>query len=293
MFNPNQIVIDAFIADMLSRYREVFPHPETGREAVLEQAARTAFETLLQCDCPYHDLNHTIMVADVGQTILRGRFVAQGDVTPNEWVHALMAMLFHDVGYVRGLLRADRPGSYVADETGRRVTLPVGATDASLMPYHVTRGCLFVQERFGGNPLVDVSTVAGYIEMTRFPVPSDPHYQKTDSVAALVRAADLIGQMGDPGYDRKVNRLYTEFVETGEATRLGYHNAEELRAGFPDFFNEQVYPYLGPALKYLSRTGEGQQWIANLFHHVQKQKANGPAAADVTSALTSIGTGNR
>ncbi len=51
--------------------------------------------------------------------------------------------------------------------------------------------------------------------LTRFPVPSGDDYQDCESEPGLVRAADLIGQLADPFYRRKVNALYQEFVETG------------------------------------------------------------------------------
>jgi hypothetical protein len=223
----------------------------------------------LRCDCPYHDLQHTILVADVGQTILRGRLISQGDVNPEDWIHALVAMLFHDIGYIRGLLRDDADNSYIVDEAGHRVTLAAGASDASMMPHHVARGCLFVHERFANHPHLNVDTLAGHIEMTRFPVPKDARYQRVDSFAALVRCADLIGQMGDPAYDRKLGKLFSELVETGEAERLGYHNADELRSEFPEFFYDQVYPYITDGLRFLRQTEEGLQWITSLFHRVE------------------------
>jgi len=281
MFNSHRVVIDAFVADAVHRYADAFPNRDGDHEAVIEQAVRTALETLLQCDCAYHDMQHTLLVTDVGQTILHGRLISQGDVSPQEWIHALVAMLFHDIGYVRGLLREDTDGSYLADETGQRVSLPAGATDASLMPYHVARGCMFVHERFANHPLIDVSVVAGHIEMTRFPVPPDLHYQKVDSFAGLVRAADLIGQMGDPAYDRKLAKLFAEFAETGEAARLGYHDADELKNDFPEFFYDQVYPYITEGLRFLRRTDEGQQWISSLFHRVQAHQSTPAAMAAV------------
>ena len=287
MFNPYRTVIDAFVTHCVNRYHDAFPNRTLGHEEFLEQSARTALETLLNCDCPYHDANHTILVTDVGQTILRGGLISQGDVSPHEWVHAVVAMLFHDIGYRRGLLKGDRDGSYITDEEGNRVKPPQGATDAYLMPYHVTRGCLFMHERFGSDPSVDVATITSYIEMTRFPVPQDKRYQPTDTFAGLVRAADLIGQMGDPLYVQKLARLYVEFCETGEAARLNYHNAGELRAGFPEFFHEHVHPYITEGLRFLRKTQEGQQWTANLFHHLHNEQDSEPGWGPERSAQSS------
>ena len=270
MFNPKQTLIEAFAAVCIERYHEAFPSREGRYEEIIDQATRTALETLLGCDCPYHDLEHTLLVTDVGQTILRGRLLSQGDVSPEEWLHVVLALLFHDIGYMRGLLREDEENGYIIDEEGNRIAPPPGATDAFMMPYHVTRGCIFVRERFAGDPDIDVATLASYIEMTRFPVPEDRPYQRVDTFPGLVRAADLIGQMGDPLYPQKLARLYAEFVETGEADRLGYRNSTELRLGYPDFFYTQVYPYITEGLRYLRKTQDGQQWIANLFHHVHE-----------------------
>ena len=270
MFNPNRTVIDAFVGHTIECFREAFPGCEHKYQETLELAAHTALETLLECDCAYHDLQHTMLVTDVGQTILRGRLISQGDVNPLEWLHAVIAMLFHDIGYLRGLLKDDREGDYVADNKGNRITPPPGTTDAYLMPCHVSRGCMYIQERFASDPLIDVSTISGHIEMTRFPVPDDKHYQNVESFAALVRAADLIGQMGDPLYQKKLPRLYSEILETGEASRLGYATADDLRAQYQDFFYARVYPYITEGLKFLRKTQDGQQWIANLFHQVHE-----------------------
>ena len=90
MFNPNRTLIDAFVGHCIDRYQEAYPNRDLGHEDVLDQAARTALETLLGCDCPYHDLEHTLLVTDVGQTIIRGRLISQGDVSSKEWLHLVL-----------------------------------------------------------------------------------------------------------------------------------------------------------------------------------------------------------
>jgi hypothetical protein len=41
---------------------------------------------------------------------------------------------------------------------------------------------------------------------------------------ALLRASDLIGQLADPNYMRKVSALFVEFAETGMNEKLGYNS---------------------------------------------------------------------
>ena len=268
MFNPNRTVIDAFVEHTLNEFQRAFPDAPPAETRTLETAAHAAMETLLNCDCPYHDIEHTMLVTDVGQTILQGRQLARGDLTSNDWLQAVIAMLFHDVGYLRNLLPEDTASRCLVDSNGNFVEPPPGSTDAFMTPYHVNRGALFVAERFAKDPLVDIPVVTACIEMTRFPVPHQAAYQVTDSLPGLVRAADLIGQMADPQYLQKLSRLFAEFIETGEAQRLGFTNAGALRAGFPEFFYSQVHPYIGEGVAYLKRTQEGHQWIANLYHHL-------------------------
>ncbi len=268
MFNPNGTVIDAFVAHTLDEFQRRFAEPTAAQVRALEQAAIVALETLLNCDCPYHDLQHTIHVTDVGQSILQGRQLARGDLTAHDWIQAVVAMLFHDIGYLRNLLPEDTDERSLISADGQFVRPPLGSTDAFMTPYHVTRGALFIRERFQSDPVIDTNTVMACIEMTQFPVPQRDPYRVTDTLPALVRAADLIGQMADPQYLQKLSRLYAEFVETGEAARLGFDNAGGLRRGFPEFFYANVHPYIGAGIAYLKRTQEGQQWIANLYHHL-------------------------
>ena len=151
---------------------------------------------------------------------------------------------------------------------GSRVTPPRGASDAFLAPYHIERGKIYARERFTESEYIDEERIVRSIELTRFPVPKHSDYSVTDSEAALVRAADLIGQMADPFYHRRINALYHEFVEIGIAEKLNYRSPADLVERYPDFFWTCVQPYLQPALRYLELTTEGKQWVANLFHNV-------------------------
>ena len=268
MFSPNSLVIEKFVGHTVAQFRRAFPGAGAHYEQALKHTSLTALESLLSCDCPYHDITHTILVADVGHAILQGRQLARGDLTPHDWLQAVVAMMFHDIGYIRTLLRKDGESDCVINPQGQRVTPPRGATDAFMTPYHVTRGAMFIRERFSGDNSLDTDLINDCIEMTRFPVPHDLRYRPTDTPPGLVRVADLIGQMADPQYFQKLSHLFAEFVEIGAAERMGFSNAGDLHAGFPEFFYHQVHPYIGAGVAYLKRTQDGQQWIANLYHHL-------------------------
>ena len=143
------------------------------------------------------------------------------------------------------------------------VTPPPGATDAFLTPYHVDRAEIYIRERYSSDEWLDVDTIITNIGRTRFPVPSDDDHKSSTDFPGLVRAADLIGQLADPQYFRKIASLYAEFQETGQAAKMGYTTAANLCAGYPKFFWEAVNPYISEGLCYLRHTWEGRTWVAN------------------------------
>jgi hypothetical protein len=269
MLNLTSLAVDALSARLVGAYRHVFGRREPDHAATIAAAVRLTLGRIGTSDAPYHDIGHTAMVALVGTEILRGREIAER-VTPEDWLHTTVALLCHDVGYVRGACRGDTATEAVVGEGGaRRVALPRGASDAWLTPHHVDRGKVFVHERAEVlGPAVDPGRVARAIELTRFPVPEDGDHAETGTEAGLVRAADLIGQLADPDYLRKQTALFHEFEETGIARRLGYTSAADLGEDYVRFFWEKVEPYIGDGLRYLQLTPEGRQWIANLYAQV-------------------------
>jgi hypothetical protein len=143
--------------------------------------------------------------------------------------------------------------------------LPRGSSDASLLPYHVDRSKIFAIE---GMPQLDKHRVAGAIEGTRFPSSIPSEAEECDEEAALLRAADLIGQLGDPHYIRKANALYYEFEEAGLNRQLGYSSPADLVNLYPQFYWNSVAPQVQTAIRYLNVTSSGRQWIANLYSNV-------------------------
>ena len=270
MFNPTQIVIETFVSELKLTYERTYGLLEPSYPGVIGFVARLSLENISSSDAAYHDVNHTIMVTSVGQEILRGRHLSVGGVTPQDWLHFIVSLLCHDIGYVRGVCRGDGDGLYVTNLAGDKVSLPEGATDAALTPYHVARSKLFVRERFGkiGLSQINSSQIEANIVHTRFPVPQDEEHAPTGDLPGLLRAADLIGQLADINYLRKTSALFTEFRETGAIEKLKYNSPADLRANYPQFFWQVVRPYIEDALRYLRVTQEGKQWIANLYANV-------------------------
>ena len=283
-FDSTAILTTTFLERLDSIHAELLG---AGTAIEYRDAARAvaamAVETIERSDAFYHDVEHTMLVTLVGQEILRGRALAAGRVSASDWLHFTVGLLCHDIGYVRGICPGDGDDVAVTGFDGDSVTIPAGATDAFLTPYHIERGQLFVRTQFADHPLIDGPLVAAAIEYTRFPVPANGGPSDAADWAVLVQAADLIGQLADTDYPRKLPALYYEFEETGANARMGNSSPDSLRDSYPEFFWTMVREHIEPGIRCLQRTRAGRDWLASLYAHVfsqeQKQLEAGAAAA--------------
>jgi hypothetical protein len=231
-------------ADMKDRFGR--SHARLGE--IIPFAARLTLECIGNSDALFHNVEHTMLVTLAGHDIFRGRALLTLS-TLTEYANFIVAGL-------------------VVDADGRKVTLPRGSSDAALAHYHVERSKLFVLERFAEVEEVDSELIAGAIAHTRFPFSSVPEDHAIDEWAALLRAADLIGQLGDPHYLRKTNALFYEFEEIGLNRQLGYESPADLFDKYPQFYWNTVSPQIQSAIRYLNVTSSGRQWINGLYSNV-------------------------
>src|ERR1700749_3566903 len=135
MFNATLIVTEAFIRELRTMYERTYGTMEPGYPGIISFVAQLALENIATSDAAYHDVNHTIMVTLVGQEILRGRHISVGGVTPRDWLHFIVSLLCHDIGYVRGICRGDEDAKSVTNLAGEKTNLPERVTDAAIRPY--------------------------------------------------------------------------------------------------------------------------------------------------------------
>lgn len=266
------ITVPELAADALGEFLATYMRRRfgTAQEHLVEMVpsiARIAIECIGNSDALYHNAEHTMLVTLAGHDILRGRAL-HTHMPIEDYAHVIIACLTHDIGYVRGLFKADDKDGYLVDPNGRKVALPRGSSDAALLPYHVDRSKMFVMERIEGVTQLDKRRIARAVEGTRFPSTLPSENEECDEEAALLRAADLIGQLGDPHYIRKANALYYEFEEAGLNRQLGYSSPADLVNLYPQFYWNSVSPHVQTAIRYLNVTSSGRQWIANLYSNV-------------------------
>ena len=268
MITVPELAAEALGSYLSSHLSRRFGSTQAGLAELIPSVARLSLECIGNSDALYHNVEHTMLVTLVGYDIMRGRALLKPTL-PEDFAHLLVACLLHDIGYVRGVLKGDGEDGYVIDAKGNKVHVPRGSSDAALLQYHVDRSKLFVMDRVATSKVLDAARIARAIEFTRFPVTVDqPDDDGSSEEGSLVRAADLIGQLGDPQYLRKANALYYEFEEAGLNRQLGYASPADLTELYPQFYWNTVSPHVQKAIRYLNVTSSGRQWVANLYSNV-------------------------
>src|SRR6478672_8289980 len=268
MITLPELAAEALGSFLASDMKDRFGSSHARLAELIPFAARLALECIGSSDALYHNVEHTMLVTLAGHDIFKGRALLMRS-TPAGYSNFIVACLTHDIGYVRGVVTGDEDDAYVVDGTGRKVSLPRGSSDAALAPYHVERSMLFVLDRVAAVEELDSARIARAIGSTRFPY-SSPADEKedVDEEGSLLRAADLIGQLGDPHYLRKANALYYEFEEIGLNKQLGYESPADLVDQYPQLYWKSVSSHIQGAISYLNITSSGRRWIASVYSNV-------------------------
>jgi hypothetical protein len=267
MITLPEMAAEALGAFLASDMKDRFGSSHARLAEIIPFAAKLALECIGNSDALYHDVEHTMLVTLAGHDIFKGRALLMPS-TPTDYANFIVACLTHDIGYVRGVVKGDEDDRYVVDASGHKVSLPRGSSDAALAPYHVERSKLFVLDRVAPIEELDGERIARAIGFTRFPYSSWNDETDMDEEGALLRSADLIGQLGDPHYLRKANALFYEFEEIGLNRQLGYESPADLVDKYPQFYWRNISPHIQTAIRYLNVTSSGRRWIAGLYSNV-------------------------
>lgn len=134
LFNFRYLMIERFAEGLKTEYLKAYGNLEPNYPGFLSWVGRFALENISNSDMLYHDVEHTMLVTTVGQQILVGKHLKEGGVTLHDWMHYIVALLCHDIGYVSGICQGDGDGKYATGIGDETVELPPGGTDAALTP---------------------------------------------------------------------------------------------------------------------------------------------------------------
>ena len=107
------ISISSFLRVLKSRRDQIFPDSSGHYWQAISDTAQTALNIISSSDALYHDVEHTCLVTLCGQEIFIGKKILDGDLTEDDCVYFTIALLLHDIGYVRNILPQDSGRSQI------------------------------------------------------------------------------------------------------------------------------------------------------------------------------------
>ncbi len=220
-------------------HAEAFPNAPDGYieprfEAVTDmfQGNYAGFQPM---DTAYHDLEHTLQATLCLVLLLVNRHHAHEEpvLSPGDFNTALIAILLHDMGYLKE----------AGDDEG---------TGAKYTHIHEQRSCrharAYLQQRQWTD--ADIQSVENLIRCTGPGANIGTIAFKSSTEKLLGQAvctADFIGQISDPRYLDKLQFLYEEFTESYAYQGLPpeqwpYNKFEDLLRKTPAFYEQFVVP---------------------------------------------------
>jgi len=257
--NNVNVTDSASVADAVeSIFLDRYPHAgvDVMRNAMqyIDQLYRGENPDFAPCDTGYHDLQHTMDVTLATARLMDGydRIQKDGKALGVElFTFGILMALFHDSGYLRKRGIED-------DRNGAEFTL-----------VHVSRSAELVKEymsNLGMGAMADIASrlvhFTGYeVPVERIEVPSSAYR----AIANIVASADILGQMSDRCYLEKCHdRLYSEFVLGGIATKRDEHGNEQILFASPrDLVIKTPSFYLG-AKRRMDET------LGSAYHYAEK-----------------------
>ena len=114
VFNATELLITAFVNELKQGYRKTYGGYRPDYEDIIGWVGSMALENIANSDALYHNVEHTILVTLVGQEILRGKHIREGGVTTEDWLHFIVSLVCHDIGYLKKIAAL----FYEFEETG-------------------------------------------------------------------------------------------------------------------------------------------------------------------------------
>lgn len=274
MLNVTHLLAEEVANRLSANFAVSFGDADPGHLSLAMRVSTDALHHISASDALYHNVEHTVYVTLVGLQILLGKQILEGDVSRDDWLNVVVALLCHDIGYVRGVCLSDAAERLATGVNHHTIRISEGGSDATLMPIHVDRGKRYVAENYThGDAMVDVAMVQSCIERTRFPVPNEAAYLQNGDYPGLVRGADLIGQLSDPRYLHKLSAVFYEFEEIGFNSNTGYRNPRDLLEAYPSFFERNVVPFIPESVRYLEQTKDGREILSSLHRNLEMARA--------------------
>ena len=214
-------------------------YSDEGEEKRLKILISMAFSAMTKSDSLYFSAENLVSNAKIALEVCRALTINNGP--PNKQfftTNLFSAVLFANVGVIRGLLEGDKGDDYVI-EPNKSKEIPAAHTDSILWRYRRERSILYLNENEFTNSALDLNIVSSAIRNSDFSVEVDHSY--LSNIDKLVRSTFIIGFVSGTNFDRKLVQFCHSVEEGGALEDLGIHNVADFRNHFKEYFWSKLY----------------------------------------------------
>jgi len=183
----------------------------------------------------YHDLEHTCAVTLATARLMHGIHVQNQTFSSRVIQLGLIGALFHDTGLIQTMEENDG--------TGAQYTIGHEDRSIALMEKYIS------DKGFSAEDILDCSHI---IKCTKLSLPINEipfRSEETKTMGKVLGSADLIAQMADRNYLKKLPLLFLEFKEAGMA---GFETPLELFENTEEFYHSVARTRLAEELDNVS-----------------------------------------
>ncbi len=153
-----------------------------------------------QSNTKYHDIDHTLSVTLTTARLMHG-CIDDVKLSPKDILTGLISALFHDVGLIQT--------SDDIEGTGAKYTVGHEQRSVQFMAAYLTK------KRAAKRMIADSTKVIESTILSQSPRGFKFRNEEIYMLGKIVGSADLLGQVADRNYFRKLFSLYLEFEEAG------------------------------------------------------------------------------
>ena len=237
-------------------------HDEPKLEHQLRSLALLSFSNMSKSDSLLFSLNHTIKCATIALDVVRGQTIQTGQSDAQGLRQILCATLFSRVGILRGLFSEDKDPTFLVSN-GEMITLPFTQTDSALWQHCTNRSCTYIRTKLGDVPYLDIELLAEAIQCADFTKPMPA--RNANRLSSITRACQIIGLMSNLDPNRTTLKTFLSAREGGVLESFGFKTLDQFRAGYNQYFWENLFTGITDIIPVLEETDSGFDRMMDIY----------------------------
>jgi hypothetical protein len=261
MFKLSSLETDNFFKTLQSLCVTHFPG-EPKLEHQIKSLALLSFSNMSKSDSLLFSLDYTIKCATIALDVVRGQIIQSGHADAQSLRQILCATLFSRVGILRGLFSEDNDPTFLISD-GQMLTLPFTQTDSALWQHCADRSCTYIRSKLSDVPHLDIELLAEAIQCADFT--KTMPVENCNPLCGITRACQVIGLMSNLDPNRATLKIFFSAREGGILDRFGLKTLDQFRAGYQQYFWENLFADITDIIPILGETDRGFERMMEIY----------------------------